>query len=87
MFQNRKFTVGEKLPEWFKEYCSSGRAKVIYDDEGDFEKIIIYAPAKTYEAKKDDVVLLLKSGLTVLTKEQAAKYKVLPKKEANKDEE
>ena len=45
-FQNKKFIVGERSPEWFKEQCSLGRAKVVYDDEGDFVNIIVYSATK-----------------------------------------
>ena len=86
-FQNKKFIVGEKSPEWFKEQCSLGRAKVVYDDEGDFVNIIVYSATKNYTAKKGDVIMLLKSGLAVIPKEQAVKYKIQKEtKEEVKDE-
>lgn len=74
-FQTKYFNVGfEKTPEWLKEYYSRGICRDIYDEE-DFVGISVYGNGKNKIAKKGDMVLLTRSGLMVLPKEEADKFK------------
>lgn len=83
MFENKQFTLGkDKFPTWFEDECSKGKARVVYDDEGDLVNVTVYSATKNYVAVEGDTIMLLKSGLAVIPKEQAVKYKV-QKEEAN----
>lgn len=66
----KSFTVGNgNYPEWFKEQASKGRARVNYDEEeGTLLDITIYGATKNYIAKPGDMILLTKSGMTVVNK-------------------
>lgn len=76
MNEVKKFIVGsEKIPEWLNEQCSKGRAKINYD-EGKVVSIIVFSPTKTFTALKGDVIVLYKSGLSVITSDKAVKYGV-----------
>lgn len=75
----KKFIFGvEKTPEWFTNECLSGRAKVNYNEEtGEIENAIIYSPTKRFYANKGDVIMMMKSGMTVIQRDKAKKYKVI----------
>lgn len=75
-FQNKSFVLGkEKVPGWFEEETSAGRAKVNYDD-GELIDVTVYTPTGTKVAKLGDTIMLLKSGLSVITASEAKKYGV-----------
>lgn len=84
-FQNKQFVFGkDKVPTWFNEEADKGRAKFNYDDD-DVVSVTVYTPTKTLIAKPGDVIMLLKSGLAVITGDKAKKYGVV--KTAEKKEE
>lgn len=87
MASARQFIVGkEDYPAWFREQASKGRVKLNHDDDGVLQSITVYAPTKSYTAKPGDVILMLKSGMTVLDKASAIKYGTQPqKKEVERD--
>lgn len=78
----RYVVTGFNYPEWFKNGSGKGLLRVINDDEGNFLHILVETPTGRKIAKKGDVVVKTKSGYSVLTKEQAEKFKVTfaPKK-------
>lgn len=77
MAEIKKFIVGsEKFPVWFNEEAAKGRLKLNYDEEGILQTITVYSPLKTTLAKKGDVIMLLKSGLQVISSKDAVKYGV-----------
>ena len=74
-FQIKSFIIGkEKIPTWFNDEVSKCRAKINYDEDGGLTNVIIYSPTKQLFANEGDTIMLLKSGLTVIKKEQAKKY-------------
>lgn len=72
----KKFVVGQgKFPMWFNEEAAKGRVKLNYDGN-ELQTITVFAPTKTLTAKHGDVIMMLKSGLTVVPAEKAVKYGV-----------
>ena len=78
-FQNKQFVFGkDKIPTWFNEEAGKGRAKFNYDDDNDdVVSVTVYTPTQTLIAKPGDVIMLLKSGLAVITGDKAKKYGVI----------
>lgn len=75
----KKFVVGKNaknFPDWFNEHASAGRLKVVYDDDGNVDNIVVSNPTRRIVAHVGDTIMLMKSGLTVLTEEKAKRYKV-----------
>lgn len=71
----KEFVFGKgAIPEWFKSLCSTGRAKVVYDDEGEIVKAVLYAPGGVKEAFIGDTIIYVASGLAVIPAEKAKKY-------------
>lgn len=74
-YEVKMYNVGkEKTPDWLNEYFKRGVCKAIYDDDT-LSGISISSPTGKLIAKVGDVILQAKSGLTVLKKEDAARYK------------
>lgn len=63
----------EDVPLWLKQEMGKGRGRVEYED-GVPVRVVIYTVGGTKVLKEGDVVLKLKSGMTVVPKEAAAKY-------------
>lgn len=75
--KNETFVVGkEKIPQWFNDQASIGRAKVNKDEDGELLNIIIYGPTGNKIAKIGDSVMNTRSGLVVIPEEKAKKYNV-----------
>lgn len=70
----KRFIVGEKVPDWFIEQMRIGRAKQNFDDDMELESIQVYSATKTYEAHEGDMIMLLKSGMSVVPKDKVQKY-------------
>lgn len=82
----KQFVFGKATtPEWFKGLCSTGKAKVVYDDEGEPLKAVVYAPTGSQEANIGDTILYVPSGLAVVPADKAKKYG-LQKKDKVKNE-
>lgn len=80
----KQFVLGkDNFPEWFKEQATKGRVRLNYDDDGVLENVVVYGATKNYTAKPDDVIVMLKTGITVIPHETAVKYgpKVTDKEE------
>lgn len=76
--QAKEFILGKgNVPNWFNEQCDKGRAKINYDDDGKMLCATIHTPTKTIKAKIGDSIILAKSGLQVVSKEKAIKYRIL----------
>ena len=72
----KEFVLGKgKVPDWFTEKCSQGRAKINYSDEGEISSATIHTPTKTIVARIGDGIMLIKSGLQVIPKDKLKKYK------------
>lgn len=81
-----KFVLGkDKMPVWFNDETARGRAKVNMDDDRNVVSVTIYTPTKTLTALPGDVIMKLKSGMSVVPKEKAVKYGVVNenKKDSN----
>lgn len=81
-----KFVLGkDKMPVWFNDETAKGRAKVNMDDDRKIVSVTIYTPTRTLTALPGDVIMKLKSGMSVIPKEKAVKYGVVNenKKESN----
>lgn len=73
----KDFVLGKgKIPNWFNEQCEKGRAKINYDDESNIINATIHTPTKSIKAKIGDSIMLAKSGLQVVPKEKAIKYRI-----------
>ena len=82
-------TGGDNFPEWFKEGSTRGLVRVVMNEEGEFDYILVNTATGRKFAKKGDVVIKTRSGFSVISGEQAQKYKVtfVPKKKAEKVED
>lgn len=81
-----KFVLGkDKMPVWFNDETARGRAKVNLDEDRKVVSVTIYTPTKTLTALPGDIIMKLKSGMSVIPKEKAVKYGVVNegKKESN----
>ena len=68
----RRFIFGrEKVPEWFNEQVNKGRAKVEYDpDTQEVVGATIFAPTKTFHASVGDAIVISRSGMCVVPKNE-----------------
>lgn len=72
----KKFILGkDAIPEWFNELCSSGKCRVIYDED-ELIGVNLYTPSGVKKVKLGDVIVLSKSGVFSLTQAQAKIYGV-----------
>lgn len=81
-----KFVLGkDKMPVWFNDETARGRAKVNLDEDRNIVSVTIYTPTRTLTALPGDVIMKLKSGMSVIPKDKAVKYGVVNenKKESN----
>lgn len=81
-----KFVLGkDKMPVWFNDETVRGRAKVNLDEDRNVVSVTIYTPTRTLTALPGDVIMKLKSGMSVIPKDKAVKYGVVNenKKESN----
>lgn len=70
-FQVRSIVVGQdKIPKWLDAEAASGRVKFERED-GELKGITCFTPTGTLKARLGDVVVLGRSGLVVMTIEQA----------------
>jgi len=65
----------DNAPTWFHDEAAAGRIRMFYEDD-EFQYATVFTPIKTITAKIGDVIMKTRNGVTVLTKEQARKYKV-----------
>ena len=84
------YIVGDgRKPDWLDSESAGGRIRMVYDD-GELLHASVSTVGGVKKAKAGDVIVKQKSGLSVLTAEQARKYKLIPvvkKSEVKKDEE
>lgn len=81
-----KFVLGkDKMPVWFNDETARGRAKVNLDEDRNIVSVTIYTPTRTLTALPGDVIMKLKSGMSVIPNDKAVKYGVVNenKKESN----
>ena len=71
--------TGQNYPVWLNNAARNGLAKTITDIDGNFSHIIVTTPSGKKTANVGDVIVKTHSGCSVLTGEQARKYKLLPK--------
>ena len=70
----KKFVVGNmNFPVWFNDECAKGRARVV-SENGKLLNIVVHNATRTITANIGDVIVLYKSGLSVIPKEKAVKY-------------
>lgn len=78
----KKYTVSKSasnFPDWFKQQAAEGRIKLNLNDDGQVDNVVVYSPTGRSVAHVGDVVMLMKSGLSVISEEKAQKYKVQQK--------
>lgn len=75
-----------KIPAWVEAEVNTGRIRMITDDDGGLQEVIVNTVTGIKRAHTGDVILKKHSGVTVVSGEQAEKYKLKPKKEAKKTE-
>lgn len=68
----KMFVFGrEKVPEWFNEQVDKGRAKVEYDlDTQEVIGAVIFAPTRTFHASVGDAIVISRSGMCVVPKNE-----------------
>ena len=67
--------TNDKAPQWFYDETSAGRIRLFYEDDELTHASVFYL-GKTMRANIGDTIMRTKNGISVLTKEQARKYKV-----------
>lgn len=71
------YVVGDgKKPDWFIAESGSGRIRMTYDDD-EFQYASVSTVGGVKKALEGDVIVKQKSGLSVLTREQAIKFKLI----------
>ena len=68
--------TGKNAPDWLRAGADKGIIKFINDEDGNFDKIIVESPTGRKFAKEGDVIVKTRSGFSVVTGEQAKKYKM-----------
>ena len=68
--------TGKNAPDWLRAGVDRGIIKFINDEDGNFDHIIVESPTGRKFAKEGDVIVKTRSGFSVVTGEQAKKYKV-----------
>lgn len=70
-----QFIVGvNKIPNWFKEACESGRAKINYDEEsGKLKEVILFNASGTEKCHSGDKIIKMRSGLSCIKREEQKK--------------
>lgn len=71
-----KFTVGEKIPDWFNAEAAIGRARVNQDESGNLVNITLFTVSKQIIANIGDVIVKTNTGLTLIPQKKAIKYRV-----------
>lgn len=74
---DRYVVTGKNAPDWLRAGADRGIIKFVTDDDGNFDKIIVESPTGRKIAKEGDVIIKTRSGFSVITGEQAKKYKVI----------
>lgn len=87
---DKYIVTGKNAPDWLRAGADRGIIKFVTDDDGNFDKIVVESPTGRKIAKEGDVIVKTRSGYSVITGEQAKKYKVTfvpnPKKPKNEKE-
>lgn len=89
MAEVQKYIVtGNNYPEWLNNGARLGLVKTIMNEDGKFSYIIIETPTGRKIANVNDVIVKTRSGYSVLSGEQANKYRVtfVPKKKVKVEE-
>lgn len=76
--ENKFYTIqknNEGAPEWFHNECAAGRIRLFYDGEY-LEKVTVFTPTKTVTGKIGDVIVKSRTGMNIIPKDKAKKYKV-----------
>lgn len=81
----RYIVTGNNIPAWLRDYMNKGIVRVVKNEDEEFEKIQLELPTGRKFAMYGDVILKERSGLCVLTGEQAKKYKVIPREIQKED--
>lgn len=68
--------TGKNAPDWLRAGADRGIIKFINDEDGNFDKIIVESATGRKFAKEGDVIVKTRSGFSVVTGEQAKKYKM-----------
>jgi len=77
MEEVKSFVLGRnRIPAWFDDACAKGRAKLTLGQDGKAKEAVVHMVSRTVTAYAGDTVMLLESGLAVIPKEKARKYKV-----------
>ena len=76
--ENKFYTIqknNEGAPEWFHNECAAGRIRLFYD--GDYlEKVTVFTATKTVTGTIGDVIVKSRTGMNIIPKDKAKKYKV-----------
>lgn len=76
--ENKFYTIqknNEDAPEWFHNECAAGRIRLFYDGEY-LEKVTVFTTTKTVVGKIGDVIVKSRTGMNIIPKDKAKKYKV-----------
>lgn len=77
MAKAETFILGRgSVPSWFNDEANKGRAKLIYNEDEELIGAKVFMATKMVNANVGDTIMLLKSGLAVVPREKAKKYKV-----------
>lgn len=84
MFEVKEWIYdGKNVPVWVNEQAARGIIKITKED-GEIVEVKLFTTSGPMIVNRGDVVILLKSGVVKLTREQYEKFR---KKEINKSKE
>lgn len=84
MFEVKEWIYDDKnVPAWVNEQAARGIIKIT-KDEGEIVEVKLFTTSGPMIVNRGEVVILLKSGVVKLTREQYEKFR---KKETNKSKE
>lgn len=84
MFEVKEWIYdGKNVPAWVNEQAERGIIKITKED-GEIVEVKLFTTSGPMIVNRGDVVILLKSGVVKLTREQYEKFR---KKEINKSKE
>ena len=64
--KNKRFVLGQMIPDWIESYSKTGRIKFEYDDENNVISATIHSPTGVKKAKLGDTIVSTGSGLIVV---------------------
>ena len=73
--KNKRFILGDNIPNWIEQFSKNGRIKFHYDDELHLTSATIQSPTGPKNVNIGDTIVWASSGLIVIPKTNNVKVK------------